>query len=185
MIREFLTLLPPPRESPFLLVHVEVLSENDFRGALDERDPGASAALLRRGNVKVGFRLGGGSSPSGAVVIMAGATQAQRQSLAWSRRIRIGQGQIYILGGIGGASILAWSLAVAERRDSDACLNLSILNRWCFVVCSCTGGLHGLSGVVSTPSKDMTEYRLRGDERGDDLKVEATSSRELPPPGER
>lgn len=74
--------------------------------------------------------------------------------------------------------------AVADRRESDACLNLSILNRWCFWVCSCTGGLHGLSMVVSKPpkpTKDMTESRLRGD----DPKVEASSSWELAPRGGR
>lgn len=77
MIRKLLTLSSPPRESPFLLVQVEALSENVFRGALDERDTGASTALLRRGSVNVDFRLWDGSRPSGAVVIMAGATHAQ------------------------------------------------------------------------------------------------------------
>ena len=80
--------------------------------------------------------------------------------------------------------MFACCLAVAERRESDACLNLSILNRWCFGVCSCTGGLHALSKGVPTPLRDMTEYRLGGDEPKEP-KVEASSGWELPPPGER
>ena len=91
---------------------------------------------------------------------------------------------MYIRGGIGGTSMLACFLAVAERRESDACLNLSILNRWCFGVCSCTGGLPALSKVVPTPLRDMTEYRLRGGE-SKEPKVEASSNWELAPPGER
>ena len=132
--------------------------------------------------MNVAFRLWDGSNSSGAVVTMAGATHEQGQKLALSPQTKIeGQRGIYILRGIAGADILACSLAVVESCESDACLNLSILNRCCLGVCSCTGGLLGLSSVVSAAFIDITEPRLRDD----DPTVAGSSSWELPPPGER